>query len=283
MLLFADGGSTKCDWVGLDTTKKVVFKTTTQGLNPAILDSSEIKNIINASEDLQAIKKQVDTVDFYGAGCGTEKGTKKITAVLSIVFPKAKITVKEDLYAAVHAVTTTPAIVCILGTGSNSCFYDTKTIKTPFPALGYILMDDGSGNYFGKQLLRDYFFKIMPKELRLKFKSQYDLSPQNIKDNLYQEPKPNAYLASFSKFIFNESDQNEYFRKLLAQGFSIFIKNHVLCFKQSKSVPIHFVGSIAYFGKDMLVECLKNFNLQPGTIIQKPIPGLITYYQKQTN
>lgn len=281
MLLFTDGGSTKCDWVGLDNSKNVVFKTTTQGLNPTVLKSSEITQILNTSEALQKIKNKVKKVDFYGAGCSTKKAVSKLETILESFFLKANIQVKEDLYAAVYAVTTTPAIVCILGTGANSCMFTGKTIKSPIPALGYLLMDDGSGNYIGKQLLRDYFFKNMPKVLRIKFEKQFNLSPQFIKEQLYNSPNPNAFLASFSKFVFEETGKADYFKNLLTQGFSLFIKNHVLCFKKSNTLPIHFVGSIAYFGKDILLECLKNYNLQPGIIIQKPIEGLISYYQNQ--
>mgnify|MGYP000374428385 CR=1 FL=1 len=133
-------------------------------------------------------------------------------------------------------------IVCILGTGSNSCYFDGKRIHTEIDSLGYVLMDEASGNYFGKRLLRDYFYKKMPEKLRQDFASRFNLNSDVIKQNLYKEPNPNAYLASFAAFIFTSQEVNGYFYKLISEGIQRFIEDRVLCFKEAQ----HLNGKALY-------------------------------------
>ncbi len=280
MILIAESGSTKCDWVLLDPKGNVVLKTTTLGLNPAVLPQEELLGIINSNKDLTQLFEKITTLDLYGAGCGTEIPRKNLEELLSSLFVNAKVSVQEDLMAAVYSVTTEPAFVCILGTGSNSCFFDGKKIHNASPSLGYILMDEASGNYYGKQLIRDYYYNNMPWEIGLKFENEYQINSDDIKLNVYKKPNPNAYLASFAKFIFTTQDQDFYFYNLLNVGVSKFIKNHILCYDNAQDLPIHFIGSIAHFSEDIIKESFKNHNLELGKIIQRPIDGLIEYYRK---
>ncbi len=279
MILIADSGSTKCDWVSLDSNGKVILKTSTSGLNPAILNAIELKNRILENNELAKIANDVNSVEFYGAGCGTEFTKKSVTRILAKIFLNAKILVKEDIAAAVYAVTNKPGIVCILGTGSNSCYFDGQHIHSPISSLGYVVMDEASGSYFGKNLLRDFYYNKMPSEIALEFAKDFDLDPDTIKNNLYKKPKPNAYLASFAKFIFSQDHITPYFYELLKEGITNFINYRILSFEKAKAVPIHFVGSIAYFSKDIIVDCFKEHHLILGKIVQKPIDGLIEYYQ----
>jgi len=279
MILIADSGSTKCDWVLLDSQGEVILKTSTLGLNPAILPESELISIINSNEDLIKIFSKTSQLDFYGAGCGTEVPKENLKKILEQFFSNAKVTVREDIMAAVFSVTKEPAIVCILGTGSNSCYFNGEKIHQEFPSLGYTIMDEGSGNYYGKQLIQDYYFSNMPWEIALEFNETFLPKSDEIKKNLYKMPKPNTYLASFAKFIFNTEDQDFYFYNMQKVGISKFIKNHILCFDESKNLPIHFIGSIAYFSKDIIKESLEEHKLKLGKIIQKPMDGLIEYYR----
>lgn len=280
MILIADGGSTKCDWVLLNESGEVTLKTRTQGLNPAVFPKEELVERILSNSDLKHLFETVDTVDFYGAGCGTSTPSELLTNVIQQLFPKAKVTVKEDLFAAVYAVTDQPGIVCILGTGSNSCYFDGKTIHTAIDSLGYILMDEASGNYFGKRLIRDYYYNKMPSELVKKFEKDFNLDADTIKANIYKKSNPNAYLASFAEFIFTSNEVNGYFYKLISEGMSKFIEYRILCFKEAQQVPIHFVGSIAHFSEDIIRDCLKPYHLELGSIVRRPIDGLIDYYRK---
>ena len=279
MTLFTDSGSTKCDWVLLDSEGEMVFKTTTLGMNPTLVPKDELISRIIQDDSLKKVFREVKYLDFYGAGCGTSTPNGIMRDVLVSLFPNAKVSVREDLAAAVYAVTTEPGIVCILGTGSNSCYFDGKEIHAPIPALGYILMDEASGNYYGKRLIRDYYYHKMPKDLATEFAKSHNLEADSIKMNLYTKPNPNAYLASYAKFVFDGDQINPYFHNLIKEGVSRFIECRILSFENAQEVPIHFIGSIAHFSREIIAECFSENNLQLGNIVQRPIDGLIEYYR----
>ena len=280
MILITDGGSTKCDWILLDQKGDVVLKTRTKGLNPAVVPEENIRERILANQDLLPFVTKITVVDFFGAGCGTKTPIRLLTRILSEIFPLATVSVNEDMVAAVYAATTKPGIVCILGTGSNSCYFDGTHIHNGIESLGYSLMDEASGNYFGKRLIRDYFYKKMPSQLALEFENKFNLDPDEIKNHLYKRHNPNMYLASFAEFIFTSKEVNGYFYKLITEGMLKFIEYRILCFKESQNVPIHFIGSIAHFSDDIIKDCMKPYNLELGNIIRRPIDGLIDYYRQ---
>ena len=280
MILIADGGSTKADWILLDKSGEQVFKTRTEGLNPEILSTELLKSRIHDNYELTSCKDNVTNVYFYGAGCGTERLTSLLKSMFKSFFVNAKIVVKEDTFAAVYAVTSKPGIVCILGTGSNSCYFDGENVDVRIPSLGYILMDEASGNYFGKKLIRDYYYHKMPKDLARKFEEQYDLDADIIKINIYKEENPNAYLAHFAEFIF-KNDRNYYFNKILHKGVKDFFKNRILPFSESAEVPVHFVGSIAFFAQDIIQDVARYHMVKIGSIVRRPIDGLIEYNRAQ--
>ena len=280
MTLIADGGSTKCDWILLGHNGEVLLKTRTKGLNPAVIPVDELFQRIEENEDLIGVAETVEICDFYGAGAGTKTPNAILTKVLKKVFKKAEVTVNEDMLAAVYAATTEPGIVCILGTGSNSCYYDGEKIHSNVPSLGYIVMDEASGNYFGKRLIRDYYYQKMPEPLMREFENRFDLDPDVIKMNLYQKPNPNTYLASFAEFIFTAEEVNGYFWHLISEGMRRFIEYRVLCYKEAQVVPIHFIGSIAHFSEEMIRNAMKPYHLELGRIIRRPIDGLIEYYRE---
>ncbi|MAB37652.1 MAG: N-acetylglucosamine kinase [Aequorivita sp.] len=281
MTLITDGGSTKCDWVLLDNSGELVFKTATSGLNPTVVLKEELLLRIASNETLKNIFNSVEILDFYGAGCGTATPRSILKEVLEELFTIAKVNVSEDMAAAVFAATTEPGIVCILGTGSNSCYYDGTEIHAPIPALGYVLMDEASGNYFGKRLIRDYYYHRMPTEIAEEFEKKFNLEADEIKMNLYKKPNPNAYLASFAQFIFTQKEINPYFYALIKEGISNFIECRILCYEKAHEVPVHFIGSIAHFSEEIIKECFAGHNLKLGNIVQRPIDGLIDYYKSK--
>ncbi len=281
MTLITDGGSTKCDWVLLDNSGNVVFKTATSGLNPTVVPREELTLRIASNETLKNVFNTIEFLDFYGAGCGTLTPRSILREVLEELFIKAKVNVFEDMSAAVFAATTEPGIVCILGTGSNSCYFDGTEIHAPIPALGFILMDEASGNYFGKRLIRDYYYYRMPSEIASEFEKSFNLEADDIKMNLYKKPNPNAYLASFAQFIFTQKEINPYFYALIKEGISNFIECRILCYENAREVPVHFIGSIALFSEEIIKECFKEHNLELGSIVQRPIDGLIDYYKNR--
>jgi N-acetylglucosamine kinase-like BadF-type ATPase len=280
MILIADGGSTKADWICLDMAGNQVFKTRTNGLNPEILNAEAVLHRIQENNEISSCKDQVTQVYFYGAGCGTERLTTLLTSIFESFFKNAKVVVKEDTFAAVYAVTNKPGIVCILGTGSNSCYFDGENVDVRVPSLGYILMDEASGNYFGKKLIQDYYYSKMPKKAAELFEKQFDLDADTIKRNIYKEENPNAYLATFAEFLL-KNERTAYFNKVLRKGIVEFFKNRVLTYNESEEVPVHFVGSIAFFGKDIIEDVANYYRVVLGKVVRRPIDGLIDYHREK--
>ena len=192
----------------------------------------------------------------------------------------ATVFISEDMLAAVYAASgKKPAIVCILGTGSNSCYFDGDEMKTLVPSLGYILMDEASGNYFGKRLLIDYYYNQMPLEIAQEFKNEFNLDVDYIKKNLYRTPNPNMYLASFAKFMFIFKD-NDYIKEIITCGFQEFFKYKILSFNKTAETPIYFIGSIAHYFRDILEEIAEKNSLKITDIIQRPIDNLLAYHKE---
>ena len=280
MILVVDSGSTKTDWIAVDISGDTLFATQTLGLNPQVLSSAILKERIINNFDLYQNREQVTHLYFYGAGCGVDSPQQRIKKVFDEIFVHAEIIIKEDTYAAVYA-TVQPqeeAIVCILGTGSNCTYYDGSNIEQRVTSLGYILMDEASGNFFGKQLIRSYYFNTMPKQLALEFEKEYDLSPDAVKENIYRRENPNTYLATFSRFLIKHKDI-PLFQDIIAKGLKRFINHQILQFDNAKEVPIHFIGSISHFLKDEIETALKRKGLTMGRIVQRPIDELVKYHK----
>jgi N-acetylglucosamine kinase-like BadF-type ATPase len=279
MKLLVDSGSTKADWISIDKEGKILFTTQTLGLNPEVLVKEEIISRLNDRFDLSLNRENVSHLFFYGAGCGTDRMKNFLHGVFQEYFPNAAIVVHEDTYAAVYA--TTPknekAIVCILGTGSNCSYFDGNVLHQKVQSLGYIAMDDCSGNQFGRQLIRDYYFGKMPAALAKKFEKAYDLDADVIKHNLYKEPNPNAYMATFAKFLIQNKDE-EYCQKLVRKDMQVFIDNYITQYENCKEVPVHFIGSIAFYLKEELKEVLEFNGLTIGNVLRRPIDGLIQFH-----
>ena len=279
MKLLVDSGSTKADWISIDDTGKVLFTTQTLGLNPEVLTKDEVLERLNDKFDISQNKNKVGHLFFYGAGCGTNRMKDFLTKVFEDYFPNAVVSVHEDTYAAVYA--TTPknekAIVSILGTGSNCSYFDGTILHQKVQSLGYIAMDDCSGNRFGRHLLRGYYFNNMPKTMAKEFEEEYNLEPDYIKNNLYKEPNPNAYLATFAKFLIKHKDQ-EFCKKLIKKEMKSFVKNYIMQYDNYKEVPVHFIGSIAFYLKDELEIMLNKYEIKLGNVLRRPIDGLIAYH-----
>lgn len=281
MIVIVDSGSTKCDWIFVDNQGNKLFeKQRTKGMNPAILSERKLEKILMANELITEQREHVTNLYFYGAGCGTESPRLMLKGVLEEFFPNATVEANEDTLAAVYATITNnePAVVCIMGTGSNCSYYDGKELHQRVQSLGYILMDDASGNYFGKQLIRDYYFGHMPDTLKVALAHDYNLDSDHIKANLYKKPNPNAYLAGFAKFMFINKD-SEYISNLIKDGFRLFVKDMLMQYKEElKTVPVHFAGSISYFSQAEIKELSKEYGFKVGNFVRRPIEGLVRYH-----
>ena len=281
MIFVVDSGSTKTDWIALNEKGDILFSTQTLGLNPQVLPSAILTERIINNYDLFQNREKVSHIYFYGAGCGVETPVKRIEKVFKEIFVKAKFSIKEDTYAAVYSTSSIGqrAIVCILGTGSNCTYFDGSQIEQRIDSLGYVLMDEASGNFYGKQLIRAYYFKNMPTQLAKELKKQFDLSADTIKENVYRKENPNTYLAKFAKFVIEHKKVPE-MKAIIHNGLQRFISHQILQFNDAKSIPIHFVGSIAFYLKKEVEEALINNGLKIGNVVKRPIDGLVAYHKQ---
>ena len=281
MIFVVDSGSTKTDWIALNGKGDVLFSTQTLGLNPQVLPSAILTERIINNYDLFQNREKVSHVYFYGAGCGVDTPIKRIEKVFKEIFVKAKFSIKEDTYAAVYSTSSVgePAIVCILGTGSNCTYFDGSEIEQRIDSLGYVLMDEASGNFYGKELIRAYYFKTMPIQLSNELKKQFDLSADTIKENIYRKENPNTYLAKFAKFVIEHKRVPE-MKAIIRNGLQRFISHQILQFDNAKSIPIHFVGSIAFYLKKEVEEALTKNGLKIGNVVKRPIDGLVAHHKQ---
>ena len=286
MILIVDSGSTKSDWIAIDSKTGNHFfeRQRTSGLNPAIISKFEAIDIINKNKVISNHRFRVEHVFFYGAGCGTVKASRMLINVLKSIFSNAKVFVKEDTYAAVFSTIdseASPAVVCILGTGSNCTYFDGKKAQQRVVSLGYSVMDDASGNYFGRQLLRDYYFDFMPHDFKLMFESRYNINADYIKKNLYKKPNPNTYLAKFAEFLVLNRE-SDYVQSVIKNGLRSFVKTMILQYEDEiKTVPVHFAGSIAFFLKEEIKEIAMEFGFKIGNFQRRPIEGLVDFHINQ--
>lgn len=273
-----DSGSTKSDFVFVNTKGEVQLCTKTMGFNPLFVDAEKITAELHQNSELKTIADRVVKLFFYGAGVRSAALKNSIQNPFSVFFENAEILVESDMMAAVYAAFGgEPTMVCILGTGSNACFFDGKTITKDVPSLGFILGDEGSGNHLGRLLLQAYFTKKLPENLSKAFQEKYQLLPEELLENVYKKPNVNAYLAKFSEFI-AEHQNDGFIRNLIKKSFKEFIAYQVLPYPQAQDSELNFIGSIAFYYQDILAEVVAEVGLKFGCVIQKPIDALVDYH-----
>jgi len=282
MLLIADSGSTKTAWRLVDKNKKIEHFHT-EGLNPYFKSHGEIiEEISNSLLPYFPKDVKVKNVFFYGAGCSSKEKCDMIKDALLHCFPAALITVEHDILGAARATcANTEGIVCILGTGSNSCFYDGKKITTVIGGLGYILGDEGSGAHLGKSLLSAYLNRELPEDLKKEFDTVYRLNKEEIDKRVYEKPLANRFLASFSRFI-GEHKQHPFFQQMVEECLDTFLLKHVCRYPNFKSKPVHFVGSVAYYYSEILKKTALKKEIIAGKILAYPVEELVLYHLAHT-
>ena len=277
MILIADSGSTKTSWCVVENGSPLQ-QIQTSGLNPFFQSAEEIRSRLKEElfPQLEIDKSKIHTVYFYGAGCAFDK-VEIIKGVIEGLMHVTGGEANTDLLAAARGVCGRQAgIVCILGTGSNSCFYNGKKIVQNVSPLGYILGDEGGGAVLGKLLIGDLLKGMMTEELKDRFLQQYDLTPALIIDRVYRQPFPNRFLASFSPFL-AENIHEPAIHKLILNSFISFITRNVMKYDYA-TWPVHFTGSIAYYYKDILKEAASLTGIRIGHIEQSPLQGLVAFH-----
>lgn len=277
MILIADSGSTKTDWLLVESNyTRRSFRTI--GLNPYYIDDIDIRKTISLNLLRNFDAANVSAVYFYGSGCGADIKKNIIFNVLSDIFVNATINVFTDILGASRALFgSNKGIACILGTGSNSCLYDGSNIVSILPSLGFIFGDEGGGSNLGKLFLDNYFNNKLPVGLKSDFINRFNLTDQEILDSIYRKPFPNKFLASFSQFICEKSN-NRFIKILIEDSFSGFVNNHIFKYKNYRNFPIGFIGSVAFFYRKNLENVFRKNNLNIVRLMKSPVDGLADYH-----
>ena len=278
-MLIADSGSTKTQWCLVQGTKKT--RIATQGLSPYFLKQEEVEQILHKELMPKLRKRFPEQIHFYGTGCSNPENVKLMKKALKNVFPKAKVSVDHDLMGAARALCGhEKGVACILGTGSNSCFYNGKKIMKNSPGLGYALGDEGSGAYLGKKVLQHYLYDTFDPDLMDRFRMKYNIGINDVLDSVYKKPFPNRYLAQFTTFLV-ENRGHFMVENIIEDGLNDFFFNHIYKYRESWSLPIHFTGSVAYGFKDVLKTLCASYELTLGKVLKTPLDGLVEFHTKQ--
>ena len=281
MILIADSGSSKTDWI-LIKDNQLIENIVTPGINPFFQQTEDIVKMLSVVFSPE-IRDQKVEIYFYGTGCIKNESDSVIINALNTIFPYATIEVEDDMLGAARSLLGhQEGIACIIGTGSNSCRYDGEKIIDKVPTLGYILGDEGSGAYLGKIFLNNYFKRSIPADMKAIVDSELNLEVPKVLSAVYKGEYPSRYLASFSRFIIKNGN-HPYMTALLKGGFEAFLSNNVEKYSDYKSIPVNFVGSIAFYYADLLRDVANEKNIRIDRILHKPIEGLIEYHISTKN
>src|SRR5215210_3385554 len=276
--LIADSGATKAEWCLINNGERQNLFT--QGISPYFLTTDQIVSILKMELIKNLKKPLVKQVYYYGTGCSNPKNVKIIKKALQQVFPEAGIDLNTDLMAAARSVCGyQKGVVSILGTGSNSCYYNGKLIVKNSPGLGYVLGDEGSGAYLGKKVLQYYLYETFDEDLRALFDAKYVTTPAEILDNVYKKPLPNRYLASFALFL-AENRGHYMIENIIEDGLNDFFFQHLNKYNEVWKYPVNFVGSVADGFKDVIQNLCASYEFELGKVLKNPMQGLAKYHSE---
>ena len=277
-ILIADSGSTKCEWCLIADGKRKSF--VTSGISPYFSNSTTIFDLL-IKELIPKVKNvQIGEVHYYGTGLGNPANSKMLAGVLKKVIKGAKVTVNTDMLAAARALCgTNKGIACILGTGSNSCYYNGNRISKNGASLGYVLGDEGSGAHLGKIVLQHYLYNTFDEDLKSRFDARFVTNPHEILENVYKMPLPNKYLASFAIFL-AENRGHYMVENIIEDGLNDFFFYHLHKYRESWTTPINFIGSVAFGFRDVLQELCNSYELELGNVLKSPMKGLVGYHSR---
>jgi N-acetylglucosamine kinase-like BadF-type ATPase len=276
-ILIADSGATKTAWRLLENGKLIDFHTS--GISPYHMSQSQIENLITEEFPKKILTKSISHVYYYGTGCKTSIKARIVARSLATFYDDANIHITHDLMGAAIATCGNKAgITCILGTGSNSCFYNGKKIVVNSPGLGYVLGDEASGAYFGKLLVQHFLYKKFDQALEKAFVKQFNVDKDEILHKVYRESFPNRFLANFAQFL--SAHRGHYIiENIIEDGLREFFGTHLIRYPQIEKMPVHFVGSIAFHFQDKIDELCNVYGFHLGQILKDPMEGLTKFHQ----
>lgn len=276
MILIADSGSTKTDWVLLDEQNRFSYRTV--GYNPYFVDTENIYQSLSQNLIPHMDPTSVTEVHFYGAGCMEPEKKAIVRKALARCFVTANVLVGHDMLAAARALLgNKPGFAAILGTGSNTCLYNGREVTQNIDSLGFLLGDEGSGSYIGKKIVRDFMRGYLPAELGKDFRDTYGLSNSDIFDHLYNKPLPNRFLAGFCMFA-DKHKAHPYVSEIVYDSFSDFFRNLVSKYEGFGHHTFNCIGSVGFIFRDVLCKVAEEHGMKTGKIIHSPIDDLVSYH-----
>jgi glucosamine kinase len=276
MVLIADSGSTKTDWRLIQDGQIRPFRS--EGINPFFQDDEQISGMLKQDFAPALGNTVIKEVHFYGAGCAVAEKALIVEKALKNCFGQAEIRVATDILGAARALCgSEKGVACILGTGSNSCYYDGDKITDNVPSFGYLFGDHGSGADIGKTLVQLWADGELPPELRQRFEERQGNSRENILERVYRQPFPNRFLAAYSKFVFQHL-AHPFMTELVKNCFHRFFETQVEKYSFDKRTPVHATGSIAFYFNSVLKNVAEERGIQMGTIVEAPIAALTLYH-----
>jgi N-acetylglucosamine kinase-like BadF-type ATPase len=256
--------------------RKRIF--TTKGISPYFLKKEEIALLLRADLLPRLKDKTVSEIFFYGTGLKDDNNKRLLRSILKKLFPSSAVEVQTDLLAAARALCKREkGVSCILGTGSNSCFFNGKTILKNSPGIGYVLGDEGSGAYLGKKVVQHFLYDTFDEELMLAFNKKYNTNAAEILEHVYRQPQPNRYLAAFALFL-AENRGHYMIENIIEDGLNDFFFTHLCKYRESWLYPVHFTGGVAYGFRDVLKNLCQSYEMDAGIILKRPMDGLISYH-----
>lgn len=280
MLLIADSGSTKTDWVLIkDGKEEQRFKTV--GFNPYFVDTEQVYKTLYKEFTERFDLNHVSKVYFYGAGCSSPVKKAVINNALQQLFPGTHTEVDHDLLAAARALLgNKKGIAGILGTGSNSCLYDGHDVAESLFSLGYMFGDEGSGAHLGKSYIALHLKKRVPQELQKAFTDICGYSDEDILTHIYKKPNPNRFLASFTVFL-KKQIEHPFIAELVEKCFDDYFVEQVSKYTGYQELPFSYVGSVGYHFSAILEKSAKKHGIHIGRCLQSPIDGLIEFHLRE--
>lgn len=280
MILIVESGSTKADWVVLDGIKTISFFQT-KGWNPLFLSSEHMIVRLKSYLELKSIFTKILKVYFYAPGCSDPSSFNILESSLKSFFVNAHVIIKTDLYAAARAAYRgKPLFVSILGTGSNTAFYNGDSIEQLKPSLGYILGDEGSGASLGRLLLKSYLYKNFPTDIHLEFSKKYSISKEMVLSSIYKNDQPNQFLASYVPFLVTHKT-HPFIKDLIQKEFRFYLDTHILSHPLCYDYPISFIGSVAFYFQEIIRDLCGADKLNISEFVHFPINSLIIYHTKK--
>lgn len=281
--LIIDAGATKTEFVILQN-KKIIQQFRAAGINANYATDEQIDAVFGQFvSSCPETKSTLDKITYYGAGCANEQNAIRLGTFIARFFPNVSFHIYSDLMEACHALCGhNPGLVAILGTGSSSCLFNGTSITKRAPSLGYLIGDEGSGTYLGKQLITQYLLRRLSPPILNKIENTFDLNSEKVIENIYRKDAPNKFFASFAPFI-QENIEDSSIKSLCKDAFKAFFDNQIGFYHKNEYKSVNFIGSIAFYFKDIIAEVAEEGDIPLGKIIASPMSQLIEFHTENIN